>query len=206
MSEFSGATEDPQRGIATFYGYLGRRATRKPLGDAIERLPGDWGELKEMIIERMMIAHVQHQQDQCLVALDKHLGGKFVYEAGAGGYGQERTRWRREVLGMWLVRYHYKTNMLTVRNARFGPELATVAEEFWALERGVTIKVPRLIPKELEHPDITLMQPAPPRYADYSKQPHLSYGEHGSGGYAQPLKVCHYLPRDQRMREATRRK
>ena len=197
---------DQQKGLATFYAYLGPRATRKPIGDSIERLPADWGELKHLLMETMMIVHVEHHVDECQLSLEKHLAGRFLYRT-KGGYGQGRTRWRREVLGIWKVVYNYTSNNLTVRASSFGWELTAVAQEYWWMERGIRFKTPRLIPKELEHPKITMFQPSPQRYADYSKIPRQQYAANSAGGYpaTSPLHVCHYLPRNLRQREAAKR-
>jgi hypothetical protein len=70
------------------------------------------------------MVHVEHHRNECVVALDKHLSRKHLYRSKHSGYGQSRTRWKREVLGIWKLAYNYKNNKLTVRKSAFGWERA----------------------------------------------------------------------------------
>ena len=72
--------------------------------------------------------------------------------------------------------FNHTSRKLTVRAAAFGYDLAAVSQDFWWMERGIRCRSPRLIPKELEHPKVTMFQPSGTRYTDYSRIPHPQYG------------------------------
>jgi len=188
--------------IATFYAVNGPKRIRMPIL-GVERIPRDWVELRQLLAEVMERNHVEHQTDECQVTLEKHLPGKFIRKFNRS-YGSRRARYRRDMVGVFKLSYNPTSKRLTIHQAAFGIDLMAVTADFWWMERGTKWKTPRLIPKELENPKITMFEPSGARYTDYSRLPRLQYDlsrREETSPSSQPPHIRQYLPTSVRLRE-----
>jgi hypothetical protein len=159
--------------LLTFY-LVGKR--RFPLL-SVDHYPTDWLELRMLLQEAMMTAHMEHDVTAATVSLERHLPGRSFEEPRR--HGAARVPYRREYEAVVKLEFNPLTEEVDVRRASFNYTLAHVREDFWEMERGIQYRVPPLIPREhrnLTDPRTYLMEPSTTRYADYSVQPKPIYG------------------------------
>ena len=159
--------------LLTFY-LVGKR--RVPLL-SVDHYPTDWLELRMLLQEAMMTAHMEHDVTAATVSLERHLPGRSFEEPRR--HGAARVPYRREYEAVMKLELNPTTREVEVRRASFNYTLGHVREDFWRMERGVQYRTPPLIPKEhrnLSDPKTYLMEPSTTRYADYSRQPKPIYG------------------------------
>ena len=176
--------------LLTYYAYIGFRHTRMPMY-TIDRLPSDWLELKQVLIEVMERVWREHQQTEAYVSLEHHLRGKGFQ--GFTGYRSRSFHFRQQVEAFFKVTFSPKLREVKFGQASFGPHLSTVSMEYWLIERGRRYRVPALISREhqnLGDVKALLREPSGMRYADYSQEERPLYDR---GARRFPI-VPHYRP------------
>lgn len=192
----------------TFYIYKGPKHRRIAIL-TLARRPTDWAELKEHLKVCALKLWNEQKISSALITLELHLSGKFVWKRRRGGYSPRRVRWQRGVEWAGRLRFNSKTEEITVDNCSFGPNLMSLASDYYA-ERGIKYRTPSVIPKEhqnLHDPRSLLMDPSATRYADYTTPPRSPYDHRQKRGEKKRLQydpTCvgrSYLPEGLRIRE-----
>ena len=176
---------------------------------SLRHYPSDWQELKILLRECAIKLWNEHHMSRAIMTLELHLPGKFIRKHRKGGYSLRNIHWRRGVEWTGRLAFNNSTQEITVDNCMFGPNLMSLAADYYA-ERGIKYRLPSIIPKvhqELESTKSLLIDPSGVRYADYSRRerPPYDFRKKGKQGkkrlYTPSCEGRMYLPAGQRARE-----
>jgi len=132
--------------------------------------------MKWLLAEVMAVVHASHGITVADISLERHRRGKFTLRFSGHGYSIQPLRYQRYYEAFFKVIYTPKTGDVEVRRASFSWNLNAVAQEFYAMEKGIQYREPPLIPREhrqsiLESPKSLLrLEPTGSRYADYTRK------------------------------------